>query len=134
MLLQLHTGRVEGYNEGQEPLIYLITMAQTVQSEGLQFVFSDGHGIAIFTEWFDNLNDLGNVHWDIVNARYWCDTSDEPDRQRRKQAEFLIYRFCPWNVINAIAVLNKKIKRQVENILVDYGVDMNILVKSEWYY
>ena len=46
MLLNLKTGRVEGYNEGQAPLIYLTTTVQRVQDAGCQFVFSDGHGLA----------------------------------------------------------------------------------------
>ena len=46
MLLNLKTGRVPGYSEGQTPLIYLLTTAQAVR----RFVFSDGHGLAGFTE------------------------------------------------------------------------------------
>lgn len=94
MLLQLKTGRVEGYNEGQEPLIYLVSSAQRVRDSGAGFVFSDGHGIAAFTEWYAGLADLDKVDWDMVFQRYWRDTVDDMDRQRRKQAEFLVYRFC----------------------------------------
>ncbi|MCK4390123.1 MAG: DUF4433 domain-containing protein [Desulfobacterales bacterium] len=46
MLLQLHTGRVEGYADGQDPIIYLVSTVQTVLESGSGFVFSDGHGIA----------------------------------------------------------------------------------------
>ena len=53
MLLQLRTGRVPGYDEGQEPLIYLVSTAQAVLDAGTDFVFSDGHGLATFTDWYD---------------------------------------------------------------------------------
>ncbi len=66
MLLQLQTGQVEGYNEGQEPLIYLVSTAQIVDNAGIDFVFSDGHGIASYTDWFDDLTGLGNVDWKTV--------------------------------------------------------------------
>ena len=89
MLLQLHTGRVENYDEGQEPLIYAVSTVETIAQAGLDFVFSDGHGIAAFTQWFDDLNDLDKVDWDMAYADYWADTVDDMDRQRRKQAEFL---------------------------------------------
>jgi hypothetical protein len=82
MLLQLKTGRVEGYDEGQEPLIYLVSTAQDVNASGLRFVFSDGHGIAAFTRWYDDLNDLDNVDWSIVYERYWRDTLNDMDRHR----------------------------------------------------
>ena len=40
MMLNLKTGRVPGYNEGQAPLIYLVTTAQTVRDSGAGFAFS----------------------------------------------------------------------------------------------
>src|SRR6266571_1354596 len=45
MMLQLKTGQVPDYTEGQEPLIYLVSSVQTVAAGGLRFVFSDGHGL-----------------------------------------------------------------------------------------
>jgi len=70
MMLQLKTGQVAGYADGQEPLIYLVSIVQAVASSGATFVFSDGHGIARFTNWFDDLSDLDNVDWNMVNQRY----------------------------------------------------------------
>jgi len=99
MLLQLHTGRVTGYTERQDPLIYLVSTAQAVRSSGTGFVFSDGHGIARFTNWFDKLSDLDKVDWDAVYATIWKDTVDDMDRQRRKQAEFLVHQQCAWDLI-----------------------------------
>jgi len=84
MLLQLKTGRVEDYNGGQEPIIYVVSTVQAVHSAGSRFVFSDGHGIAAFTEWYDDLSNLSNVDWDMVYQRYWSDNVNDMDRQRRK--------------------------------------------------
>lgn len=38
MLFQLHTGWVTGYAEGQEPLVYLVSTAQSVHDSRTQFV------------------------------------------------------------------------------------------------
>lgn len=136
MLYQLHTGRVTGYNEGQESLIYLVSTAQRVQQQNLPFVFSDGHGIAAFTRWFATLTELEQVDWTAVKAKYWRDTVEDMDRQRRKQAEFLIYRFCPWSLLWGIAVHNEKQKAQVEAILQNFPAPMRfpVKVRRDWYY
>ncbi|MFV1976826.1 MAG: DUF4433 domain-containing protein [Candidatus Scalindua sp.] len=136
MLLQLHTGRVAGYDEGQEPIIYLVSTAQTVQDSGVQFVFSDGHGIARYTQWFDDLDDLDKVDWTAVNAKYWHDTVDDMDRQRRKQAEFLVYNSCEWNIISEIGVINRDMKSRVREILEEFpNVTVpDIRIRREWYY
>lgn len=70
MMLQLKTGQVEGYDEGQEPLIYLVSTVQAVSRAGVSFVFSNGHGIAAYTDWYDDLVDLNKVDWDMVYQRY----------------------------------------------------------------
>ena len=134
MLLQLHTGRVEGYDEGQAPLIYAVSTVEAIVQARLAFVFSDGHGIAAYTQWFDNLADLDKIDWDIVYADYWADTVDDMDRQRRKQAEFLVYQFCPWYVITSIGVLNDFVRDQVENILSQEGISTPVEVCRRWYY
>lgn len=136
MLLNLKTGRVPGYEEGQAPLVYLTTTAQRVRDAGCPFVFSDGHGLATFTNWYDDLARLDNVDWNLVGARYWADQPDDNDRQRRKQAEFLVWKVLDWSLIDGIGVLSVKMRHNVESLLNRYP-DVHrpkIEVRSEWYY
>ena len=136
MLYQLHTGWVPGYTEGQGPLVYLVTTAQAVAASGTGFVFSDGHGIARFTSWFDNLKDLDKVDWTAVYANMWRDTVDDMDRQRRKQAEFLVHRGCDWALIDKIGVVSVAMKARVELVLAGFSAALHrpVEVHPEWYY
>lgn len=134
MLLQLKTGRVVGYTEGQESLIYLVSYAQSIAAAGSRFIFSDGHGIAAFTKWYDSLAKLDQVDWNMVYQRYWTDKVDDMDRQRRKQAEFLIYQFCPWTQIQEIGVLSSSMKTRVEEIMAGFSRQCLVKVQSSWYY
>jgi hypothetical protein len=134
MLLQLKTGRVADYNEGQEPLIYLKSTVEAVADAGLKFVFSDGHGIAAFTKWFDDAARLNAVDWDMVYERYWSDNVNDMDRQRRKQAEFLIHQFCPWTVVQEVGVANARIKTRVEEVLKELDKGTIVNVHAAWYY
>ena len=136
MLLQLKTGRVTGYDEGQEPLVYLKSTVQAVEQAGLGYVFSDGHGIAAFTEWFDDANRLDTVDWNMVYQRYWRDEVSDMDRQRRKQAEFLIHQSCPWALVQEIGVVNTQMKTRVEEVLNEFDADLHkvVNVHGGWYY
>ncbi len=136
MLLQLKTGRVAGYSEGQEPLIYLVSTVQAVAEAGLHFVFSNGHGIAAFTGWFDDVNRLDEVDWNMVYQRYWRDEVNDMDRQRRKQAEFLIHQSCPWALIQEIGALNMRMKARVEDILSAFDASQRpvVNIRAGWYY
>jgi len=136
MMLNLKTGRVAGYSEGQEPLIYLVSTCQAVQESGARFVFTDGHGLATFTEWLEDLADLDKVDWDVVDSRYWTDTETDMDRQRRKQAEFLVYRFCDWSLVNGIVVIDDAVAAKVETIQQEFPAEQRrtVAVKRDWYY
>jgi len=136
MMLQLKTGQVPGYNEGQDPLIYLVSSAQAVQSAGLKFAYSDGHGLALFTEWFDDLAKLDAIDWAVVYERYWSDNIQDMDRQRKKQAEFLVHQFCPWSLIHEIAVIDSAMQQRVETIQAPFPADQRRVVRIDrnWYY
>ena len=100
MLYQLQTGWVAGYQEGQAPLVHLVSTCQAVAGEGLGFVFTDGH-----------------------------------DRQRRKQAEFLVHRMCPWSLLTEVGVYNGAAGDRVQATLRAHGAGaLPVRVRSEWYY
>lgn len=134
MLLQLHTGWVPGYNEGQEHLVYAVSTVDAIVESGLNFVFSDGHGIAAYSQWYDNIADLDKVDWAAVYATYWNDTLEDPDRQRRKQAEFLIHIFCPWDVVQEISVNNEAMRQRVTHIIEQHSISTPVRIRQEWYY
>jgi hypothetical protein len=136
MMLKLKTAQVADYDEGQEPLIYLVLTAQAVQVAGMDFVFCDGHGLARFTDWFDDLNRLDAVDWTMINQRYWSDNLNDMDRQRRKQAEFLVHKSCPWELIDQIVVIDTSVENRVQRIQAAFPAAMRkpIRVERGWYY
>jgi hypothetical protein len=136
MLLNLKTGRVQGYDEGQQPLVYLVSSIEAVVHAGLRFVFSDGHGLAGFTQWYDHLRMLKAVDWDLVGERYWRDEPRDNDRQRRKQAEFLVWDHLDWALITEIAVYNDSVRNQVIELLRKFPEQSQppVVVRRDWYY
>lgn len=136
MLLQLQTGRVPGFTDKQPSLIYLVSTVQRIAEAGLGWVFSDGHGIARFTEWFDQIADLDKIDWTAADAKQWNDTVDDMDRQRKKQAEFLVHQSCPWDMIEEIGVYNHWAMTRVKAILERFNSELlrPVRIRPEWYY
>lgn len=136
MLLILKTGRLQKYQEGQESLIYLVSTCQKVAESGAGYIFSDGHGVIAYTKWFDELSSLDRVDWEVVYKRYWKDTVDDMDRKRRKQAEFLIHRFCDWSLIQEIGVIDSTMKSRAEEVFNTFPPELRrpVNVRRNWYY
>ena len=134
MMLKLHTGQVDGYREGQRPLVYLASTAQAVVDAGSRFIFTDGQALAQLSEQFDDLRNLPAIDWKLVGSKYWHNRPDDGDRQRRKQAEFLIRNICPVTLIQGFAVINNERKQQAEKILSEFGLNIPVEISPGWYY
>jgi ssDNA thymidine ADP-ribosyltransferase, DarT len=134
MLYAISRGIVPGYTEGQRPVVYLVTTAQAIQQAGLSFVFTDGHGIMQFSSFYDDLTQLHQVDWQIMRERMWRDTVADPDRKRRRQAEFLVHQFVPWSLISSIAVMGKMMKAEVDAVLHNVNYAPAVSIRNDWYY
>ena len=136
MLCAINKGSVQGYNDGQEPILHLLVKAEDVFAEELGFAFTDGHAaVTGFTLFSDQPSEMDSmIDWKIMKEKYWRDTDEDGDRARRRQAEFLIYQAVPWRFIRAICVINKRMASQVQDILNDHGQETAVKLRPNWYY
>ena len=74
------------------------------------------------------------VDWTVMASRYWHDTTAEPDRKRRRQAEFLVHERVPWSAVQRIGVIDQEVQREVDLILRDASHQPVIAVQPDWYY
>ena len=134
MLYSIHNGYVEGYSEGQRNVIHLESSAETISDSEASFVFTDGHAEMNLSEFFDELDDLDKIDWEIMKETYWADTDEDGDRKRRRQAEFLVHRFVPWRLIARIGVFDMAMAEHVTEILGDVAAKPLVTVERGWYY
>lgn len=135
MLYAIHKQNVDGYNGGQQPIIHLVSEAYTIKASGLKFAFTDGHAIMAYSDFYQELSDLQSViDWKLMKSKYWANTPDDPNRKWRRQAEFLVYEYCPWNLIQEIGVINSTIRQQIQQILTNFNLQTPVNIYSSWYY
>lgn len=135
MLYAIHRGAVEGYTGGQSEVVHLISSAEVVRDAGLAWVFTDGHAeMAPLTEFYDDLRQLDKIDWQLMKERYWHDTNDDPDRKRRRQAEFLVHEFFPWELVSEIGVCDRSAQLIVRKVVGNAAHEPELRVTREWYY
>ncbi|GAB3897587.1 type II toxin-antitoxin system toxin DNA ADP-ribosyl transferase DarT [Spirosoma agri] len=135
MLLSIKTGfRVP--QRPQEEIIYLCCKVESIVEANLPFVFTDGHATDKLTGFYQSLDDLEQVDWSIVKERYWKNIDDNPDRQRRKQAEFLVHNKVNSELIGAIVVFNQEKANFVNQLLRQVGLKIPVYInpKNNFYY
>lgn len=130
-----HPGPEMTYRGGQRPILHLVSSVQAVVQASLPFVFTDRHAVSAYANFYDDPNDLARLDWAAIGARRWRSMSD-PSLSERKQAEFLVYGFFPWKLVQSIGVHDKEIAKAVFEIIGKFSQNMGrmILVQPDWYY
>lgn len=128
----------KGYNNvtrrSPDEIIYLVTTFDKVKEENCQYVFTDGHAYHNLSQFFNQEESLGEVDWKAVNLVRWNDTEEDPDRKRRKQAEFLVHNEIRIATLIAIVVYSETVKASILAKFAEYNFSCNVFVKPKWYY
>ncbi|MFC1888543.1 DUF4433 domain-containing protein [Thermodesulfobacteriota bacterium] len=121
-----------GYRGGQGPIVHLeADLRQTVawaEENGLRWAFTLSNAGSRFFEDRCDLAQLGEIEWDAVRAVNW------KQYQEDKQAEFLIERQFPWELISRIGVFSQPIYTKVSEILQDAVHEPRPEIVRNWYY
>lgn len=134
MLFTIHRGNVVGYSGGQREVVHLVSSVEMAVQLGQHWTFTDGHAEMAFSTFYDSLDHLDEVNWQVMEGSYWNDTTEFPDRKRQRQAEFLVHRSFPWQAFHEIGVCDEKLARQVEQLLNKGKHEPDVNVRSAWYY
>jgi hypothetical protein len=136
MMYAINGGAVASYDKGQGELVYLVLKLQSVAEAGLDFVFTDRHAATGYAAFYTDPADLREIDWDLMPATWWNNTPEYPDRKERKQAEFLVHDFVPWDLVEFLAVMTPRMKERVETVLARHPTSARRPVRVErgWYY
>lgn len=120
------------YRGGQGPIIHLESdLRQTIhwaEAQGQRWAFTLGNAGARYFEDRSHLEHLGEIDWNAVNATNWRACKEG------KQAEFLIERQFPWELISRIGVRSRTTYDQVLTVLQGGAHKPVVEMKPEWYY
>jgi hypothetical protein len=115
-------------------IVYCITTVSTIIKFKVDYLFSNGHAIDGFSEFYgpNDINDIDTiVDFSAVNKKYWNKEGDL-DLKRRKEAEFLVLGDIPPEAVLGFAVYNDscvQILQQMPNI-----ANKKIVVKPNYYF
>jgi hypothetical protein len=134
MLYVIHHGYVPVYRDGQKNILHLVSSVEAAARSQTPFVFTDGHAVVDISRYFTDLGDLEQIDWPVIEAWSWHNTTNDNDRERRKQAEFLAHNFFPWKLIQEIGVINLAVRDMVLSLLEKAEHKPVVSIRRKWYY
>jgi hypothetical protein len=126
------------YKGGQEPIIHLeIDLGVAIewaQQNGRRWAFTLSNAGAYYFEDRADVNRLGEIDWDAVQARQWSGNGVSRTVKEGKQAEFLVEQSFPWQLVERIGVHSPAIVPLVSNAMGNVPHRPQIEIRREWYY
>lgn len=120
------------YRGGQDSIIYLeADLRQTVawaDKQKQRWVFTLSNAGSFNFEDRCDLANLGEINWEAVYAKQWQECKED------KQAEFLIERRFPWNLIFCIGVQSEQMRQRAMVAIEEARHKPCVKIKSDWYY
>ena len=126
------------YRGGQGPILHLeADLHDSVAWAGrndLRWAFTLSNAGAYYFEDRCDLAQLGEIDWDAVQANRWSGNGISRSVKEGKQAEFLIERSFPWELVSRIGVHSQQIYGQVPALLQASAHRPHVKIKPDWYY
>ncbi len=115
--------------------MFLATTVGTVLDAGLVWVASDGNAATLTTRFSNTPAEVNAmIDWPLMTATRWNNTDDDPDRQRRRMAEFLVHGRVPLPIIKAVAAYSETYAGRARAALAGHARADRVVVRSGWYY
>jgi hypothetical protein len=136
MLYVIHRGNNPEllYRDGQGPIVHLeadlYSSACWAEENRLRWAFSLSNASANYAQFRSRLDQLNEVNWEAVAARDFRSA----DVKEGKQAEFLIERCFPWELVARVGVYSNTIAQQVSNFMLNANHRPRIEIRPDWYF
>lgn len=133
MLYHIFKNKVIDYKGKQEDIIYLVSSIEKIEISNLSFLFTDRHAYLAHKQVYNKIDDIANLHWDIIENDDWHLSYSELKKEL-KQAELLIYKHVPISAIIGIVVHNDIVAKFVQNEITKSGLQLKVAIRPNYYY
>lgn len=139
MMFAIHSGNVPTYQEGCGRLIYLASTVERLSALELPIVLTDRNAVLDYADFVSYAHDTtvleeDFIDWNVMRARYWSNTPEEPERRERRMAECLVHRRVPWEAFTGVIAASDDVAEEAASTLNRLEVSTPTSVRGGWYF
>lgn len=134
MMYNIHTGRGGVHQRSNDEIIILVSSLHRVAAAGLPFVFTDRHAYAMTANYFNDLAELPQVDWPLLQQRNFQRNPDDPAQIERYQAEALIHNHMPIATLFGVVCFTKALKSTLQLQVQAAGARLEVHHRPDWYF
>jgi hypothetical protein len=134
MMYNIYTGRGGVKQRSNAEIVILVSSLRHVHNQGHPFVFTDRHAYPVTARYFNDLNQLSEIDWPLLQMRNFQRNPNDPEQIERYQAEALIYQHLPVSGLLGIVCYTDELKLQLEKQIMQLGIQLDIHRLPGWYF
>lgn len=128
---------VTGYNvpkQRRQDIVILVSSLNRLRELKIPYVFTDGHAYPISARYFNDIKDLGEIDWPLLQARDFRTDPEDPGKKERYQAEGLAYQHVPVDALLGAVCYTDDVRDQLQITCDEMGRELRIEVRPRWYF
>lgn len=126
------------YCDGQKPIVHLeadlYASVRWADQQKKRWAFTLANAGSNYFEDRNSLLQLNEINWHAIKSRNWGGDGVHNSIKEDKQAEFLIEKSFPWQLVERIGVHSKPIQSSVLEKIADIGHKPKVEIIPMWYY
>jgi hypothetical protein len=134
MMRNIHTGWGGIAKRRNEDIVILVSSLHHVQKMGLKFVFTDMHAYYQWATYHDDLRQLSQIDWGLLQRRDFKREPDDPAKFERYQAEALIHQHCPIDGLLGMVCYTQKLSDNLGLLAQQRGLTLKAHARPNWYF
>ena len=134
MMYSIKTGHGGIRKRDNEEIVILVSSLRRVQELGLPFVFTDRHAYTQLSRFFDNLANLADIDWQLIQRRDFKRDPDDLEKVERYQAEALVHRLLPIAALLGVVCYNNDTGKTIQRAVENRGLQLDVRAIPGWYF
>jgi hypothetical protein len=134
MMYNIKTGYGGVTRRDNKDIVMFVSSVHRLTQLVVPFVFTNQHAYAIDTEFYNDVQYLDEIDWQLLQRRDFKTDDSDPGKQLRYQAEALIHGHVPLNAILGIACVNDAVKGILDPIIKKRGIELIVKATPKWYF
>jgi len=112
----------------------LVSSLNSLAESGHLFVFTDRHAYLRTARFFNQVADLSEIDWPLLQSRDFRRDPDDPDKFARYEAEALVHQHLPIDKLAGIVCYGENERRTILTAAEDANVQIQVAARSGWYF
>ncbi|MDA7980776.1 MAG: DUF4433 domain-containing protein [Pirellulales bacterium] len=134
MMYNIRTGYNGVIKRTNNEIAILVSSLHKLQRMDVPFIFTNAHAYMNESEYFDNLDKLERIDWQLLRNRDFKNDPEDPGKLGRYHAEALVHRHVPVEALSGIVCYDANSDAAIKAETEKLGRNVVVKILTGWYF